>query len=175
MQMSVKFLLLCAVLALLGCNRSSVITMKNGVIPNKATCLPHSRNVEELKRSQMACHRGVAGKGTQVLIESTQWELSFKSDTAMRQLLSIFIEPEVSARRLGAVKFAAFYSDGQYELSGKAGCVGVLEDGLVEVKPGQRLAYELTFRLVSPLSWKGDCDGKRHFEGEIDLSENSRD
>jgi len=166
-----RLLVLAVLLCLAGCNASSV-KVKQQVVPDPVNCRPDSAISKERATSQAACHVGVAGDGAQVLVSDTHRRLSFHSDTTQRQLTSIFIQPESALHEAGPLEFTAFHSSGAYDLYGKTGCVGVLENGsatIVKSKRRSRLTYELEFRLVSPVGWKHDCTEPYRMAGSFDL------
>jgi hypothetical protein len=156
---------------LVGCNSTSV-NVKRGVIPDATSCRPTSAIGTEIAKSQMACHQGVAGDGVQVLLSNTNRRVSVRSDTAEREMTSIFIRPASAISEAGHVRFDAFYSQGLFDLRGKTGCVGVLEDGTAEIKKSAKktiLNYSLQFRLVSPLGWPEDCKEPHRIAGAVEL------
>ncbi|MDN5939250.1 MAG: hypothetical protein L0H83_11385, partial [Salinisphaera sp.] len=81
-------------------------------------------------------------------------------------------QPASAARGAGPVRFDAFYSQGLFDLTGKTGCVGVLEDGSVEIEKSSKktiMNYSLRFRLVSPLGWPEDCKASHRMTGFVEL------
>lgn len=170
-RIKVIFLLTASICAT-SCNSAS-INVKSGLVPDATNCRPRSIVSAEIAKSQMACHQGVSGDGVQVLLSNTTRRASMRSDTAKRELTSIFIQPAGSAREVGPVRFDAFYSQGLVDLTGKTGCVGVLEDGFARVEKVARksvLTYSMRFRLVSPLGWQEDCKEPRQISGSVELS-----
>jgi hypothetical protein len=164
-------LYLAAVLLLAACNSTSV-NLRTGEIPNATNCRPTSAIADEIAGSQMACHQGIAGDGVQVLISNANRRASVRSDKAEREMTSIFIRPASAIGEAGPVRFDAFYSQGLFDLRGKTGCVGVLEDGTAEIKKSANtttLHYKLQFRLVSPLGWPEDCKEPHRIAGAVEL------
>jgi hypothetical protein len=165
------FLHLIILTCLAGCNSTSM-NVRNGVIPDAASCRPNSKINSEISESQKACHQGISGNGVQVLISNATRAASMHSDTTEREMTSIFIRPASAVHEVGATKFEAFYSQGLFDLLGKTGCVGVLEGGSVEIKKPSKntiLNYKLRFRLVSPLGWLDDCKVPREITGSVEL------
>lgn len=163
--------MLAGAFCLSGCVVSTVKVIKN-VVPDSANCRPTSSISSELTKSQLGCHQGVAGDGVQVLVSDTTYTLSVSSDTMQQEVISIFLYPANGVEVPGSVKIDAFYSTGLAGLTGKAGCVGILEDGVaqVEFKSGKPfLNYRLNFVLVSPLGWKQNCQEPYHTSGTVEL------
>jgi len=166
-----KLICLVTLTFLAGCNSTS-LNVKNDVVPDAVNCRPTSTIAGEIASSQIGCHQGVSGNGVQVLISNTTRVASMHSDATEREMTSIFIQPASSAHEVGPTKFEAFYSKGLFDLTGKSGCVGILEDGSVDIKKSARntiLNYNLQFRLVSPLGWPEDCKTPRKIAGSVDL------
>lgn len=162
---------LAAIACLAGCNGASV-NVKNGVISDAENCRPKSAISTEIAKAQMACHQGVAGAGVQVLLSNTIRHPSVRSDTTERELTSIFIQPASAVREAGPISFDAFYSQSLFDLTGKTGCVGILEDGSAEIEKSAKktiLNYSLRFRLVSPLGWAKDCKEPHRIRGAVEL------
>jgi hypothetical protein len=70
------------------------------------------------------------------------------------------------------VRFDAFYSRGLTDLTGKTGCIGILDEGSAKIEKATKknvLIYSLRFRLVSPLGWPEDCKEPRQVNGAIEL------
>ncbi|MEA9579780.1 hypothetical protein VC218_12985 [Xanthomonas nasturtii] len=156
---------------LAGCSSTS-LNVRNGVIADADNCRPSSKLSAEIARSQMACHQGISGDGVQVIIAKTNRLASTNSDTTQREMVSIFIQPAGAVSHLGPVKFNAFYSSGLFDFLGKTGCVGVLEDGSVDIKNSLNnatLTYALKFKLISPLGWLDDCKGYREVAGSTKI------
>lgn len=166
-----KIICLMALAFLAGCNSTS-LNVKNDVVPNVVSCRPTSTIASEIASSQIGCHQGAIGNGVQVLISSTTRTASMHSDATEREMTSIFIQPASAVHEVGPTKFKAFYSKGLFDLTGKSGCVGILEDGSVNISKSARnttLNYNLQFRLVSPLGWPEDCKAPRKIAGSVDL------
>lgn len=165
------FLCLVILTCLAGCNSTS-INVRNGVIPDAANCRPNSKINGEIAKSQKACHQGISGDGVQVLISNTIMGASMHSDTTEREMTSIFIKPASSVHEVGPTQFEAFYSQGLFDLLGKTGCVGIIEDGSADIKRAKNntiLNYSLRFRLVSPLGWPDDCKVPHEVTGSVKL------
>lgn len=157
--------------ALVGCSSAST-NIKNGVVPNITDCRINSTISSEIAKSQMLCHQGLSGDGVQVLLSRVTRDFSVSSDTTNRELTSIFIQPANAIHKSGPIKFDAYYSRGLFDLTGKAGCVGVLEDGEAEIDGSgekRKLKYSLRFKLVSPLGWPDDCKEAHSINGSIEL------
>ncbi len=151
---------------------SSTVNIIKGVTPDYVNCRPYSTIPDELKKSQAACHHGVAGDGTQIVFKKTTRYLSVYSDTTHKQVASIFVRPLRDMEVPMSLEFDAFYSRGLAELAGNSGCVGTLEGGEVRVEHntnGLLLIYDLHFELVSPLGWLQDCKDSFRFKGIVDL------
>lgn len=158
-----------------GCS-SSAVAIRDNIVPDIDNCRPKSDKSSDVSKSQAACHQGVSGAGLQVILSSTKRVLSFSSDTTQQELVSIYAYGKNIKKTVGPVKFDAFYSRGMVGLTGKTGCVGILDDGSVEIVAAHEnsspvLAYNLRFRLVSPLGWPGDCDLPYHLRGVVALEE----
>lgn len=167
-----KAILLAVVTACVTACNSGSVNVKVGVIPDAANCHPKSASDNEIAKSQMACHQGVAGNGVQVLLSNTIRRVSVRSDTTERELTSIFIQPASAVREAGPVRFNAFYSKGLFDLTGKTGCVGILEEGSAAIERSAdktMLNYSLHFRLVSPLGWPEDCKEPHRMTGAVEL------
>jgi hypothetical protein len=157
---------------LIACSTSAVRIVEH-VVPDASKCQPSSSNAAEIAKSQSACHQGITGDGLQVLLSTIKRAPSLSSDTTQQALTSIYLYPAgASGSSSTPVEFDAFYSRGLGGLTGKTGCVGILEDGYarIEQSKGERvLNFRLNFRLVSPLGWKQDCREPYFASGIVDL------
>lgn len=156
--------------SIVGCD-SETVAVKPNTVPDFNKCHVKSDIIDERKMSQLSCHEGVKGNGTQVLFSKVKRSLTFKSDTYRRELTSIFMYPVDATEQSKTPKFDAFYSDGQYELMGKTGCNGIFDGGTISTsKNGEhnQLEYDIRFKLVTASVWPDDCHGTRRTKGKVD-------
>lgn len=161
-----SFVVLIAIFTV-GCAAQRINTTR-GVVPDAKECNPGSSVSLVIAKSQSSCHQGVAGDGVQILLSKKTRRASLSSDTARVELTSIFLQPSGVLNQSGSLDFKAFYSSGLLGLSGKTGCVGILDEGSIRIEATgsePSLEYRLKFRLVSPLGWEGDCTETQEVSG----------